>query len=185
MTLPIPEFVQNIIPIGGSLNIQANVAIFDQDFNQILTTVNIVDVRVDENARAMEHPVEDGTIITDHRIILPVEIELTLILNSTDYPSVYSQIQGLYYGAQLLTIQTRTSIYENQMITSLPHSETSELYSGVALSLSLRQVLIVSAQYNIKPKYPGDSNTVDRGTQQGAPANANQTAKATSGLLPP
>lgn len=185
MAIPIPEFIQNIIPVGGSLNIQANVAIFDEDFKQILTTVNIVDVKVQEDARNMEHPVEDGTIITDHRIILPVEIDLTLILNTTDYPSVYSQIQGLYYGGVLLTIQTRTTIYENQMITSLPHSETSELYSGVALSLSLRQVLIVSAQYNITPKYPSDSNTVERGTQQGTTANQNQTVKATSGLLAP
>lgn len=183
MAIPIPEFIQNLSPIGGTLNLQPIVAIFDEDFKEVFQGVNIIDVRVDENARAMEHPVENGTIITDHRIILPVEIELTLILNSTTYASVYSQIQQMFDGAVLLTIQTRTSIYGNQMITSLPHSETSELYSGVALSLSLREVLIVSAQYNIKPKYPGDSNTVDRGTQQGTTANGNQTVKATSGLL--
>ncbi len=32
----------------------------------------------------MEHPVESGIIITDHRIILPVEIELSLILTSSN-----------------------------------------------------------------------------------------------------
>ncbi len=183
----IPSFIQNIIP-GQDTNLV--VAFFDQDYNQILIGANIVDVRVQEDARAMEHPVEDGTIITDHRIILPVEIDVTLILNgnsisstTNSFTGVYAEIENLFNSATLITVQTRTSIYQNQMITSLPHSETSELYSGVALSLNLRQVLIVSAQYNITPKYPSNSNTVQRGTQQGTTANATQTTKATSGLV--
>ena len=55
----------------------------------------------------MEHPVESGAVITDHRIVMPIEIDLSLILASADYTDVYKAIRQYYYAATLLTIQTR------------------------------------------------------------------------------
>lgn len=168
---------------GLNSPIKDSIAIFNQDYSRVFRNADIMDVRVKEDARAMEHPVEDGTIITDHRIILPVEIEIAIALLSSDYPSVYNQIRQNFYDSELFTIQTRTGTYENQMITSLPHSESSEVMNGIIMTLNFRQVLIVTAVTVYSAKNASDSDTVNRGTQQGAPANDSQTTKATSGLF--
>lgn len=158
------------------------IAVFDQSYSRVFRKADILDVRVREDARAMEHPVENGTIITDHRIILPVEIEITLSCTSSDYASVYGQIRQNFYDAELFTVQTRTAVYENQMLTAMPHTETSEIMNGVLIILNFRQVLIVTAVTVYSAKNASDADTVNRGTQQGTAANETQTDKATSGL---
>ena len=150
------------------------VAVFDQDFTQLFKRARSLKAVVKEQAKVMEHPVESGAVITDHRIILPVEIELTLILSSSDYQDVYKSIRQYYLNGTLLVIQTRSDIYQNQLISSMPHEEDPTQYDALALALSLKQVIFVTAQYGVLPKAPKNSNTVKRGTQQGTPATEDQ-----------
>ena len=151
------------------------VAIFDQDYNQLFINARAIKATVKEESKVMEHPIETGATIVDHRIILPTEIELALILLSTDYQSVYHQIREYYYNSTLMTIQTRSGIYPNQMIQGMPHEEDPTQYDVLTLILSLKQVQFAVAQYGTTPKAPANLNTSNRGTQQGTPATANQT----------
>lgn len=159
-----------------------SVAIFDQNYNQLFQQAKSIKVTVKENSKLMEHPIETGAIITDHRIIMPVEIDMSLILASSDYADVYKSIRQYFYNATLLVVQTRSGIYTNQLIEALPHEEDPNMYDALTIALSLKQVLYVSAQYASAPKYPSNSSTQDRGTQQGNPANANQTSAAYDGF---
>ena len=146
-----------------------SVAVFTQDFTQIFRNARPIKAVVKEQAKVMEHPVESGVTITDHRIILPIEIELSLILASADYQSVYSNIKQYYLNATLLTIQTRSGVYQNQLIASMPHEEDPTQYNVLTVALSLKEVIFVSAQYTTLPKKSGDSSTVKTGEQQAAP----------------
>jgi len=159
------------------------VAIFDQNYNQLFQQAKSIKVTVKENSKLMEHPIENGSIITDHRIILPIEIDMSLILASSDYTEVYKSIRQYYYNATLLVIQTRAGIYENQIIEAIPHEEDPDMYDAITIALSLKQVFYVSAQYAVAPKYPSDSNTQDRGTQYGTQATAKATNDATQSFV--
>jgi hypothetical protein len=163
--------VASFIPSFGS----DSVAIFDQDYQQLFQDARALKATVKEEAKLMEHPVESGATIVDHRIILPVEIELALILTSGAYQNTYNQIRDYYYNGTLLTIQTKSGIYQNQLIQSMPHEEDPSQYDVLTLILSTKQVIFVTAQYGTTPKNAANTNTVDRGTQQGATANAVQT----------
>ena len=142
------------------------VAVFTQDFQQIFMEARAIKAVVKEQAKLMEHPVESGAIITDHRIILPVEIDLSLILQSPDYQNVYKAIRQYYLNGTLLVVQTRSGIYENQLISGMPHEEDPTQYDALAIALSLKQVQFVTAQFGVVPKNPKNSTTVNRGTQQ-------------------
>lgn len=160
------SFVRNLLPFFPTAD---SVAVYDQDFNQLFPQARMLKANVKEDSKQMEHPVETGATITDHRIILPTEIELSIIIPSRDYPDVYKAIKSYWLNATLLVVQTRTDVYPNQFIGSLPHEEDPALYNTITIALKLKQILFVTAQYNVVPKSQKNSTTVNRGTQQPAP----------------
>jgi hypothetical protein len=154
------------------------VAVFTQDYTQIFLDARGIRATVKEQAKVMEHPIETGAVITDHRVILPVEIELSLILLPASYQDTYKAIRSYYLSGTLLVIQTRTGIYENQLISGMPHEETPEQYDAISLNLSLRQALFVIPAGAITPVKPSDSTTVEKGEQGFISANTKQTLLA-------
>lgn len=152
------------------------VAVFDQDFNQVFRQARALKAVVKESAKVMEHPVETGATITDHRVILPVEIELSLIVQAFDYADVYKTIRQYYLNATLLTVQTKSDTYSNQLISSMPHEEDPSTYDTLAIALTLKQVQFATAIYSVRPKSPQNSSRVNRGTQNGATPTPKQSA---------
>lgn len=157
-----------------------SVAIFDKDYKQLFQQAKSIKAVVKENSKLMEHPIESGAIITDHRVIMPIEIDLSLILASSDYADVYKTIRQYFFNATLLIVQTRAGIYRNQLIEALPHEEDPNMYDALTIALSLKQVLYVSAQYVSAPKNASNSKNQDRGVQQGSQAGAQQTSSASN-----
>ena len=151
------------------------VAIFDENFNQVFENGRPIKAMVNEDSKVMEHPVETGATITDHSIILPVEIELSLILDSENYRNTYQQIKTLFKSRKLLTVQTKTDSYRNMLIQKIPHDEDPELFDVIAIAVSLKEVLFVTAQFGTLPasKVANKSNasTVQKGEQQAKTAS--------------
>lgn len=155
---------------------QDTVAVFTQDFTQIFRNARAIKAVVKEQAKVMEHPVESGAIITDHRIILPTEVELSLILTPATYRETYDQINQYYLEGTLLIVQTRSGIYVNQLIHSMPHEEDTNLFNTITLALGLKEVQFVTAKYTTTPRNPKNTNTKQRGAQQPKPATDNQNS---------
>ena len=160
------------------------VAIFTQDFTQVLSTARPIKAVVKEEAKVMEHPVESGAIITDHRIILPVEIELSMLLTALDYQDTYREIRSFYLNGTLLVVQTKTGIYENQLIASMPHEEDPEQFNIIPLALKLKQVQFVTAKYGVVPRNSKHATRVPRGTQDAAPPGYGVQIADWAGVLP-
>jgi len=165
----------NTLLLGSRID---TVAVFDENYNQLFREARAIKAVVKEQSKVMEHPVESGAIITDHRIILPTEIDLSLVLSSADYQDVYKEIRQYYLNATELIVQTRSGVYENQLIAALPHEEDPTMYDAITLALSLKEVITVTAKFAVVPRNPARSSTTNRGTQQGRPATASQTTTA-------
>jgi hypothetical protein len=146
------------------------VAVFDQDFNQVFQNARPIKATYNRTKKLCEHPVEDGTVITDHQVIQPPEIQLSLILGAADYRSVYQQIKQLYTDGTLLTVQGRTDTFTDLVITDMPHDEEPDLFDVVAVAVKLRNVQFVTAQFGTLPASkvanPADASTVQKGEQQ-------------------
>lgn len=154
------------------------VAVYDQNFNQVFSNARPMHASIRDEAKVMEHPVETGATISDHIVFQPVEIDLSMILKSSNYRDTYQNIRQLYKAATVLIVQTKAGTYFNQLIQSIPHEEDPEIYDTIALSLRLKEVLFVTSisQALPTPKYPANSSTVSRGTVQ----PTNTTVKNTS-----
>lgn len=143
------------------------VCVLDANLAQVFETARPIKAVVKEESKPMEHPLETGAVVTDHRIILPVEIELSLVLSSDDYRGTYRQIRDLFHKGELLTVQTRTESYSNMAIAAMPHEENADAADVVMQALTLKEAQYVEAQFtDAKVSRPRDSRTVQRGEQQ-------------------
>lgn len=146
------------------------VAVYDGKFQQVFERARPLKLKVSESSKVMEHPTETGATITDFVIDLPVEVELSMILASGDYQSTFQVMKQLKAQRQLLTVQTKAATYFRMLITDLPHDEDPELFDALAVSIKLKEILIVEAQYARLPAKkvvkPGTASTVNKGQQQ-------------------
>jgi hypothetical protein len=160
------------------------VGVFDAGFNQLFADGRPIKANVKEASKIADHPVEDGTTISDHQVMMPVEIELTLILGSKgEYRDTYNEIRALFRATELLTVQTRTGTYANMVIEAMPHDETADVFDAIPLVVKLREVQLVTAQFQaLPPKAVAkkrDASTLKRGEQKTKTETATQTGGAT------
>lgn len=110
---------------------------------------------VRETSKVMEHPVENGVVLSDHHIINPIEIDIPLIVTSSstgilgqiigglgvNYSATYAQIRQAFQNATPLTVKTRTGAYNNMIIADMPHEEDPEMWDAITIFLHLKQVI--------------------------------------------
>lgn len=176
-----PNIFRSLIPTFGG----KTVFVTDQQGNEVFPRAQSMRVEVKPESMPMEHPVESGATITDHRILKPIEIEMSMVLSTEDYQDVYKEISGYYANGTLLIVHCRAGTFQNQLIQGIPHTEDADQYDAIILSLKLKQVLIaitpsassvapgVSANSQTPmvtaPRNAVNTTTVQRGTQNGAP----------------
>lgn len=151
------------------------VAVFTGKYKQVFPKARTIVAMIIEDSRTMDYPLETGAITTDHRVILPTEIQLTLMLNSADYRNVYNDIRSYWANGTTLIVQTKTTNYPDQLIVSLPHQESAEYYNAIPLTLNMKQVLYVGGSGGgggIAPANSKYNTTVPTGSQQPQPATA-------------
>lgn len=163
------------------------VGVFDSEFRQLFSLARPLKGMVREEAKVMEHPVESGSSVADHRVILPVEMELTLMLAGEEYRDTYSAIKDAYLNTELLTVQTKTGSYSDMIIAGMPHEEVGEIFDAVPLYLQLKEVKLVTAQFQALPpaavKKKSDASTVKRGEQTAKPEPVGGDGKRKSSIL--
>jgi len=161
------------------------VAILDQNFNQLFRLARPIKASIKEESKIMEHPLETGATVVDHSIILPVQIELSMMLTNGEYRDVYQSIRQVFRNRDLLIVQTKSGVYENQIIESCPHEEDPEQYDAIALALKLREVQLVAAQVvrlsTKTVRNPKNASTVDKGQQQ--PQVSSRSSSILYGLI--
>lgn len=143
------------------------VCVLDATLTQVFERARPIKAVVKQEAKPMEHPLETGAVVTDHRIVLPTEIELSMVLSSEDYRATFRQIQDLFGKGELLTVQTRADSYRNMTIVGMPHEETTDQFDALTVALTLKEVVYVEAQFSdLKVARANDSNTAKRGEQR-------------------
>lgn len=146
------------------------VAVLDSNFNQLFQLARPMKCNVNVQSKLMSHPVENGSLITDFRIVLPTEIELGMIIGGDEYRSVYQEIKTAYLNADALIIQTRADTYLNMVIEAIPHDESPDMFDAIPVALRFKEAILINVQYQaLTPAAvatPSDQSTVKRGEQQ-------------------
>lgn len=153
------------------------VAIVDPDTGQqMFTAAEAMKANVSPMSKIMDHPLEDGTPVSDFKIILPIAIELGLLVNAADYDSTYAALTDAFLDSTWLTVRTNADTYDNMIIEGIPHDETPEMFGMLSIAVRLREVNLIEVQYQALPakqvSEPTDQSTVNTGETQPQQANS-------------
>jgi hypothetical protein len=146
------------------------VGVYDESFRQVFEIAQSLKVSVKEESKLFDHPLEDGSVITDFSIVLPTVIELSIIVSNNNYKNVYNSMREGFINGTKYQVQTKTGLYKNMIIESMPHEEDPAYFDAIAIALKLREVVTKLAQFAALPpskvKNQKHSTTVKKGNQQ-------------------
>ncbi|MCD1124806.1 hypothetical protein LPW36_01945 [Jinshanibacter sp. LJY008] len=177
----------SLLPLSGLSTTTTSiglVAIYNKSFRKLFDDAIPMKATVKETSKLMSHPLENGADISDHRVILQTEIEIDMLLQGGQYRSVYQQIKQAFLTGEKLTVTTKTDTYNDMIIESMPHEETSEFYDAIPLFLKLKEAQFVTPQYEeapiSQPSNKSDGKTKDRGQQQPNDATKEEEEKGST-----
>lgn len=163
------------------------VAIFRaEDMSQVLQLARPQRAEVSEGADLMEHPLEDGSLIADHIVALPVLVDLPSVVVAEDLVAVFDECRRIQREGELLVIQTQTATHDNMVLLSFPHDESPDAVSRPFVLLRFKQAQFVTPEYgalaNGTTRSPAQSSTTPRGQQpaRAATASTNGTASTSN-----
>lgn len=177
------SFAASLLRPSAALDV---VAILGPGFLPMFSLARPLTATVYEDARLMEHPLEMGSVIADHIVIQPLEIDMPCIVTGElAYRNTYAAIKAAFTTGTLLTVVTRTGVYPNMVIIAMPHEERAQSFNAIEMSIRMRHAVFVQPQSTDLPanetQNPAQSSTVDRGAQQTTPASAPRTDAAGTG----
>ena len=145
------------------------VGVFSDDGKQVFAAARAMRLQVVRDSKTMQHPLETGGSVVDHRIIMPAEATLQVDAQAKDYKQMYSEIAANFNSGAMLTVQCRASSYANMYIASMPHEETPDAIDKLTIVLKLVEAQFFKSQATASTagRNSKSSNTAKRGEQSG------------------
>lgn len=144
------------------------VGIFDEGGTQMFVTARSMRLQTSRSSKTMQHPLETGATVVDHRITLPTEATLMLVLQAEDYRTGYSELSAAFNAGTLFTVQCKADSFASMYISDLPHEESPDQFDAITILLKLTEAQFFKSQAqatNAKPRNSKSSNTAKRGEQ--------------------
>lgn len=92
-------------------------------------------MNVSRETQVFSHPLEDGTVITDHRIILPIQIQMKFIISEDSTGSIYQEFENLLNFATEVNVKTKARTFPRMFVSSLPHLEDPSKFNALELDI--------------------------------------------------
>lgn len=182
--------------VAGIINNQKNVAIYEQIAGKkgknilegslgalsgitglasmIDDTGVVMSADIIENSKLAEHPLENGKVYADNKILLPTEINIQITLQAQDYKDKLSDIKNYKDDNTMLRVESKFGIYRNMQIVEIPCTLNVDNVSRVTFSIKLREVLVAQNKVaTATTEGIADSDTYNIGEKTGTESNIN------------
>lgn len=181
---------QSVMNFINSTYAQDVVFIADSKGNQLFEVARIMKAGVNLDTEIFEHPLETGNKIADFKIDKPTIVQLGIMLPTDAYGNTYSQLRQAKADGTQFTITTRAGVYENLIISAMPHEESPEYGDCLAMSITFREVQWYTAVIetlpakevaaNPKTGAKSDASTVKQGQKRATEASTTTQKKQES-----
>lgn len=131
----------------------------------------IMYAEVKESSKICEHPLEDGSVIADHQIQMPVEIRLQIVMPYYFYDTIVTELRNLKEQGTLVSVHTQGGIYTDMVFVDIPHKEDVSNVDRLSFDCTLKQAILVKGERSILAEkdviQKSNASTVKSGTKQG------------------
>lgn len=147
-----------------------NLAIYVQDNStEALQGALIFEGSAAVDKKLMEHPKENGTLITDHVIDDPSKCNVKILVYDDDATTL-NELMDYYRNSTVLTVKIKNEVFTNLVINSKPLSADSSHYNATVYNVSFKEVQNAITQYVEMPqnqvKNPTNASRVKTGHKQ-------------------
>jgi hypothetical protein len=153
------------------------VGVFSESFVQVFRFARPIKVSINPTSKSMDQPLESAATISDHRIILPLEIEVFFIIPSSAYRFTYDEIRQAFDSAESLIVQTRTGIYSDLFIDSMPSDEDPDQYDIIKISIKFKEVKFAKPSFAPAPEKKTSESTKSRGNISSSERDSSQLSR--------
>tara|TARA_R110000851_G_scaffold60415_6_gene139475 strand:- start:1115 stop:1648 length:534 start_codon:yes stop_codon:yes gene_type:complete len=142
-------------------------ALFDEDGNQLFETLGILELSASPTNIFAEHTLEDGTVVSDNKIINQVRVSVTAIFSPEDFKAAYAKLKEADKNNTKFTVQNRVDTFNDMYIESYPYSESSAIANTIAININFIEQQFVEVKTTSLPpakvKNQPDADTIDSG----------------------
>lgn len=158
-------------------------AVYDQTTkDELFQNVQFIeDANVTDDKKLMEHPKENGTMVTDHIIDDPVKISANAIISDDDSSSL-NEINDYYKSSDFLVIKAKNKTYDNMVVAELPYKVSSKYYDKTVYNITFKQIQEAVTQY-VKMTVPQVKNPKNASTQKTGHKQAQQLSEPKPSIL--
>lgn len=159
------------LTLAGLIQNGKSVALFENN-SEILTDCILMEVDATDDAKTMDHPIEDGAVVTDHIVFNPKQVTLRCVLPETSigYERALREIKILYEQSREVTVKIRSDVYSSLIMTGKPVRVAAETLERITYELSFKQIITAVSQYVPMPvsivKHKQDASTISSGEKQ-------------------
>ena len=174
------SIVSNLLPLS-SVDI---IAVFDADGNQVLVgdsprsetfgfsvgtflggQLKAQPMRgfINRDTKGFTHQLENNLSITDHRILLPIVIDMKFLIAKDKTSVIYKELEELFVSGAEVAVKTKARLFEGLYISSIPHAETPEKFNSLEVDVKFREIQVPSGTVSFSPADANQQDTIERG----------------------
>ena len=174
--------IDNLLPLG-SVDI---VAVLDAEGNQLLTggpreadtfgftfstgrflggqlKAEPMRATIRRVSQGFQHPLENSRTLIDHRIRLPIEVSMTLILARDSTNQIVNELISLYDNGTQVSVKAKSGMVDNLYVAELPFDETPEKFDALDIEVVFREIQTPLFTSEFAPILEIDQDTIDLG----------------------
>lgn len=159
------------LTLGGLIISDKAVSIYENN-KEILKDTTLIDADAQDDARTMDHPIENGAVVTDHIVFNPNQITLRCWMPNLPflYNRALNEIQNFYKQSREVKIKIRSEVFEPMILVAKPIRVSADTLDHIVYELSFKQILVAVSQYVPLPvskvRHKQDASTVSSGEKQ-------------------
>ena len=150
----------------------------------------IVEEQSTDSLEITQHPVQDGSSITDHAFLLPQELTMRIMYDDAQRPlqETYEKLRKLQSDREPFDVITGKRIYRNMLIGALTETTDKETENILYLTMTMQEVIIVQVEVTTVPprakqKSPARTSGTSNAGAKSAKAPANNSPKRQQSIL--
>jgi hypothetical protein len=122
---------------------------------------------VRRDTKGFTHPLENNKNLTDHRIILPIIIDMKMLISKDKTSQIYKEFEYYFNTAAPVTVVTKAGTFDDMYVAAIPHSEAPDKFDSLEMDVRFDEIQL-SANSAKTPSFFDPSNddqstTIGRG----------------------